>query len=114
MQLLFCQAHKYWPDILYDSSHVKLMSVFAGSVKEPNALSTRFIVGFWWMYVVVFVAVYNGNLISFLTMGIEFVPFESLNEMVEPRGFNFGFLSGTTIDYGFMSGAVYKELFSVS
>lgn len=39
-----------------------------GGIYLPTAQSGRFVVGFWWMYCIVVVATYSGNLIAFLTV----------------------------------------------
>ncbi len=69
--------------------------MFPGGVYLPNAQSSRFVVGFWWMYCIVVVATYSGNLIAFLTVTRAVLPFNSLEEMLKQNDVKFGIMGGT-------------------
>ena len=58
----------------------------------------RFIVGFWWMYSIVVMATYSGNLIAYLTVTKTELPFYTLEEMVDANGYKFGIMGGTVTE----------------
>ena len=60
--------------------------------------SLRFIVGFWWLFCIVIVATYSGNLIAFLTVDKYNAPFETLKEMAEKGEYKFGTIGGTSFE----------------
>ena len=72
--------------------------LYLGGVHIPDAQSGRFFVGFWWMYSMVVVATYSGNLIAFLTVTRIYLPFSSLDEMVRDGNFKYGLISGTSTE----------------
>lgn len=50
---------------------------------------------FFWLFSIIMVATYSGNLIAFLTVTIDKPPFNSLEELVEHDDYKWGVLSGT-------------------
>jgi len=55
----------------------------AGGVNLPESNAGRTFVSCWWLFCIVIVATYCGNLIAFLTVTKETAPFNTLDEMVE-------------------------------
>jgi hypothetical protein len=50
---------------------------------------------FFWLFSIILVATYCGNLIAFLTVARDTRPFDSLAELVEQDEYKWGFVSGT-------------------
>ena len=49
---------------------------------DPKLMPTRCFVGCWWLFSVVIVAAYGGSLYSFLTINLNYIPFETGEEMI--------------------------------
>ncbi|XP_061178448.1 probable glutamate receptor [Saccostrea echinata] len=66
-----------------------------GGESLPNSQSGRTMITFFWLFSIIMVATYSGNLIAFLTVTIDKPPFNSLEELVEQDEYKWGILSGT-------------------
>ncbi|XP_078311780.1 uncharacterized protein LOC111133837 isoform X2 [Crassostrea virginica] len=66
-----------------------------GGESLPNSQSGRTMITFFWLFSLIMVATYSGNLIAFLTVSIEKAPFNSLEELVDQEDYRWGILSGT-------------------
>ena len=96
---MFQISQRYQP---YSISHTFITTFFTnmpGSTWMPDSQSGRFIVGFWWMYCIVVMATYSGNLIAYLTVTKTTLPFDSLDDMINQNKFKFGTLGGTITEY---------------
>ena len=59
-------------------------------------MAGRTFVSFWWLFCIIVVAIYCGNLIAFLTVTKDKPPFNSLEELIKKKGeFKWGTLAGT-------------------
>ena len=70
----------------------------SGGYFSAAAASAKCIVGFWWLFCIVIVATYSGNLIAFLTVDKDKVPFETLKEMAEKGEYKFGIIGESSME----------------
>ena len=63
----------------------------------PKAMSTRFIVLVWWLFVVVILATYSGNLIAFLTVTKVTLPVSSLSDVAAQSNYKFGTVKSSAL-----------------
>ena len=68
--------------------------LFAGAVHSPTMQSSRTIFASYWIFVIVVVATFTGNLTAFLTISKADMPFDSLAEMAEQTEFRYGVQEG--------------------
>lgn len=76
-----------------------------GGIHLPEAISGRLLIGFWWLFVIVSVTTYSGNLVAFLTFPKIENPVNSIDDVVKHRG---------VASWGFMSGSVIEDHLKVS
>lgn len=70
-----------------------------GGIHLPEALSGRMLIGFWWLFVIVTVTTYSGNLVAFLTFPKIQSPVNTVEDLTHHRGVeSFGFLAGSIIE----------------
>ena len=68
----------------------------------PKSFAGRTLVCSWWLFAIVIVGTYSGNLIAFLTVTKDKPPFETLNEMADQKGtYKWGLQGGTNREYVF-------------
>lgn len=77
------------------ASLIQYLSFFPGGVHLPQSQTGRTIVSAWWLYSIVVVGTYSGNLIAFLTVTKDVVPFDTLEEMLEQTDYTWGTVAGT-------------------
>ncbi|KAJ8309745.1 hypothetical protein KUTeg_011610, partial [Tegillarca granosa] len=66
-----------------------------GGENPPVAQSSRALISFWWIFSLVIVATYSGNLIAFLTVSKEKLPLSSLEEVGSQSEYKWGTLGGS-------------------
>ena len=81
---------------IFDSCKIPVFS--EGGYFSPVMASGRFIVGFWWLFCIVIVATYSGNLIAFLTVHKYKAPFETLQEMAQEGEYKFGTIGDSAME----------------
>ena len=64
--------------------------------KQPRRSFQRLITGSFWLFCITFWAVYSGNLVAFLTVYKENLPFETMDDvaMKDTSGYKVGLLGG--------------------
>ncbi|XP_045200055.2 glutamate receptor 2-like isoform X1 [Mercenaria mercenaria] len=76
-----------------------------GGVNLPESIAGRTFVSCWWLFSIVVVGTYCGNLIAFLTVTKDKPPFETLNEMADLKG---------TYKWGLQEGTNWETVFKTS
>ncbi|XP_021375561.1 probable glutamate receptor [Mizuhopecten yessoensis] len=66
-----------------------------GGDRLPESQTGRTLISFWWLFSIIMVATYSGNLIAFLTVAKDKLPFNSLAELVAQSEYGWGTLGGT-------------------
>ena len=66
-----------------------------GGAYEPQTSLARSVVGAFWLYAIVMVATYGGNLIAFLSIAKQEMPFETLSELLDQSKYKYGMLGGS-------------------
>lgn len=65
----------------------------------PKALSGRVVVGVFWLFVIVVLTAYSGNLVAFLTFPSYTNPINTLQDLIDNKNsLSWGILKGTAIE----------------
>ncbi|KAJ8309978.1 hypothetical protein KUTeg_011843 [Tegillarca granosa] len=89
------------------------VDVFGGAI-PPSSQSGRTLISFWWIFSIVLVATYSGNLIAFLTVTKEKLPFKTFSMVAEQKEYVWGVCGGTYIETYFEISPVptFRKLWS--
>ncbi|ESO83614.1 hypothetical protein LOTGIDRAFT_133062, partial [Lottia gigantea] len=82
------QIPKFTDIFLFSTLHYDFH--FAGCSNQPKSASGRCIVAFWWLFSIILVAAYSGNLIAFLTVTKDQQPLTSLMELGQQSEYRWG------------------------
>ena len=83
------------------SSHVStlyFLSELPGSPWTPRSHSGRILVAFYWIFCIVMVATYTGNLTAFLAVETVTMPFNSLSEMIQQNDYTWGLVKTYAVE----------------
>ena len=81
-----------------------------GGVHLPDSISGRTFVSCWWLFCIIIVGTYCGNLIAFLTVTKDRAPFGTLEEMVDMKNeYKWGVQAGTNWEVVFTVSVVYMS-----
>ncbi|XP_046342594.1 glutamate receptor 4-like isoform X1 [Haliotis rufescens] len=67
-----------------------------GGEHLPDSQAGRTVVSCWWLFSIVMAATYSGNLIAFLTVNKDKLPFDTISELVEQTDYIWGTAGGGT------------------
>lgn len=60
--------------------------------------SGRTLLSCWWIFCIIMMATYSGNLVAFLTVTKEKLPFSNIAGLVEQGSYKWGTLEGTVFE----------------
>ncbi|XP_060070631.1 glutamate receptor ionotropic, kainate 1-like [Ylistrum balloti] len=66
-----------------------------GGEHMSDAVSGRTLLSFWWLFCIAMMATYSGNLIAFLTVSKERLPFDTISGMIKQDIYKWGTIGGT-------------------
>ncbi|RUS87846.1 hypothetical protein EGW08_004379, partial [Elysia chlorotica] len=66
-----------------------------GGNSLPSSMTGRVLVSFWWLFSIIIASTYGGNLIAFLTVSKETLPFTDIYGLVKQTKYHWGFFNGT-------------------
>ncbi|XP_012936163.1 glutamate receptor ionotropic, delta-2 [Aplysia californica] len=72
-----------------------------GLEELPAYGSRRFFLAFWWMFCIAVAATYRGNLMAFLLVAKEELPFTTLSELASQDTYTWGVTGSTVVEYLF-------------
>ncbi|XP_071093135.1 glutamate receptor-like [Haliotis cracherodii] len=64
-----------------------LVPLHQGSLHLPRTIKGRIFYATWWLFCIIIVAVYTGNLVAIISVGKENIPFSTMEELAENDGF---------------------------
>ncbi|XP_071094539.1 uncharacterized protein [Haliotis cracherodii] len=97
-----CSAHQHGRSKQVDHQMLEtIMSTIGVTCKQgpstpPNTESNRILLAFWWLCCIPITAVYSGNLVAFLTVTKDNVPFTGLNDLLD-SGYGIGIETGSYV-----------------
>ncbi|VDI36281.1 Hypothetical predicted protein [Mytilus galloprovincialis] len=117
MSFIYCLQEK-WNPIYYTVSRRQSPSMYysfwymygallsQGGEPLPVSLAGRTLVSCWWIFCIVSIAVYSGNLTASFAVHKTKLPFTSLEEMVEQKEFKWGTLGSSAFQTAFKESSV--------
>jgi len=67
----------------------------SGGEHKPESQAGRTLLSFWWLFCIIMMATYSGNLVAFLTVSKDQLPFNTLGGMLEQNDYKWGTAGGT-------------------
>ncbi|GFO17119.1 glutamate receptor ionotropic, kainate 2 [Plakobranchus ocellatus] len=83
-----------------------------GGSSLPNSCTGRVLVSFWWLFSIIIASTYGGNLIAFLTVTKENLPFSDLEGLLGQDRYRWGFVSGTMTKDQILANNLYEAIYS--
>ncbi|XP_069104062.1 glutamate receptor ionotropic, delta-1-like isoform X1 [Argopecten irradians] len=66
-----------------------------GGDRLPHSQTGRTLLSCWWLFCLVMMASYSGNLIAYLTVSKDKLPFNTVNEMIHKDDYKWGLIGGS-------------------
>ncbi|CAG2217228.1 GRID1 [Mytilus edulis] len=85
-----------------------------GGAHMADSSSGRTLLSFWWIFCIIMMATYSGNLIAFLTVTKEKLPFTDLSGLVAQDKYQWGIQGGAIFEQIFKTSEIpeYKKIWS--
>jgi len=86
-------------DLWYNIWYCIGAMLFQGQREMPNSLSGRVMVGVFWLFVIVVLTAYSGNLVAFLTFPSYINPINTLQDLLDNKhSLSWGILRGSALE----------------
>ncbi|CAG2221653.1 GRIN [Mytilus edulis] len=87
---------------------------WTGGAHMADSSSGRTLLSFWWIFCIIMMATYSGNLIAFLTVTKEKLPFTDLSGLVAQDKYQWGIQGGAIFEQIFKTSEIpeYKKIWS--
>ena len=83
-------------DMLKDKGSSTFIFMISGSPDVDKNLSGRILWGGVWLFILTLFASYDGNLVAFLTVSVEKVPFETLEDVLGNTDYSMGVMPASS------------------
>jgi hypothetical protein len=67
-------------------------------ILTPETHTGRTVLSYWWIFCFVSMAIYSGNLVAFLTVAKDKLPFKTMAGMVEQDRYKWGLYGGGALE----------------
>ncbi|XP_067681602.1 glutamate receptor-like [Haliotis asinina] len=106
---------KTFPLLLWEAAWYMIGSILSqGGSLRPKSCSGRVLVSSWWLFCLVFAAMYSATLTVSFCVQRKVVPFTSLEQLVQDSDYTWGMFDGSinTLLFGTSDNPLYKETYN--
>ena len=75
--------------------YIPFLLILLGGERLPHSQTGRSLLSCWWVFCIVMMATYTGNLIAFLTVNKNVSPFTNVEEMLQQNQYKWGIIGGS-------------------
>ena len=85
------------------------MYYFSGGENLPTSTAGRTIISSWWIFCIISIAVYSGNLTATLAVNKQKLPFTTVDEMIKQKVYKWGTLGNSAYPSIFKVCTYYEQ-----